>query len=64
MSNVKSRAEEAKEAVQTLMTLRREEIDRRVEQLRRIKTPSEEATNTASTTAVQDAQSYIASITG
>ena len=64
MSEVASKATTAKEALQTVLDLRKKEIEERCEQLKRIKTPSDEATATAAAEAAEEAQSYIDSVLG
>lgn len=54
----------AKEQVQDLITRRKDEKAARVEQLRRISTSEEQATEVASAEAATDARSYIDSILG
>ena len=64
MSDVATKAQEAKDAVQDVFEQRQAEITRRVAQLRRIKTPAEDATEGVSSTATSTAQDYITSLTG
>ena len=56
--------QEAKEQVEELFALRQVAIAQRVEQLRRLKTPEETATEGATAQATTDAQTYINSILG
>jgi hypothetical protein len=64
MSEVATKAQAAKDAVQAVFDKRQAGITRRVAQLRRIKTPGEDATEDAAASAAAGAQSFITSITG
>ena len=64
MSNVATKAEEAKTALGKLLDRRKDEIEKRCEQLKRIQTPADDASQAAAVEAADEAQSYVDSVLG
>lgn len=62
MSNVAAKAGEAKTALGKLIDRRKEEIEKRCAQLKRLQTPADEASQSTALDAVDEAQSYIDSV--